>query len=66
MLKSLHAPAELLPLVQQRVNVLRDAYVGAAGHKRPGIAKGIPVSDAEKQAHELSVRIQKLLAEEVP
>jgi pimeloyl-ACP methyl ester carboxylesterase/lysophospholipase L1-like esterase len=66
MLKSLHAPAELLPLVQQRVNVLRDAYVGAAGHKRPGIAKGIPVSDAEKQAHELSVRILKLLAEEVP
>lgn len=64
MLKSLNAPPELLPLVQQRVNLLRDAYVGAAGHKRPGIAKGLPVADAEKQADELAVRIQQLLAKE--
>ncbi len=62
MLKSLNAPSELLPLVQQRVNILRDSYVGTAGHKRPGVAKGIPVADAEKQAEELSARIQKLLA----
>lgn len=62
MLKSLGAPAELLPLVQQRVNVLRDAYVGTAGHKRPGVAQGLPVADAEKQAEELSARIQKLVS----
>ena len=62
MLKSLGAPAELLPLVQQRVNILRDAYVGAAGHKRPGVAAGLPVAEAEQQAAELSARIQKLLA----
>jgi hypothetical protein len=53
-----------LPLVQQRVNVLRDAYVSAAGHKRPGVAAGLPVAQAEKQAEELSARIQKLLATE--
>lgn len=64
MLNSLGAPAELLPLVQQRVNVLRDAYVGTAGHKRPGVAMGVPVADAEKQAKELSARIRELLATE--
>ena len=64
MLKSLGAPAELLPLVQQRVNLLRDSYVGTAGHKRPGVAKGLAVADAEKQAEEISARIQKLLATE--
>jgi len=51
---------EVLPLVQQRVNVLRDAYVSAAGHKRPGVAKGLPVAEAEKQAAELSLRIRQL------
>lgn len=51
---------DLLPLVQQRVNILRDAYVSAAGHKRPGVAKGLPVAEAEKAAQELSARIQEL------
>jgi pimeloyl-ACP methyl ester carboxylesterase/lysophospholipase L1-like esterase len=64
MLKSLGAPVELLPLIQQRVNLLRDAYVGTAGHKRPGVAQGLPVTEAEKQAEELSARIEKLLATE--
>ncbi|MBI3863900.1 MAG: exo-alpha-sialidase [Planctomycetia bacterium] len=61
MLKSLGAPAELLPTVVQRVNLLRDSYVGAAGHKRPGIAPGLPVSEAEKKAEELSAQIRALL-----
>jgi lysophospholipase L1-like esterase len=64
MLKSLGAPPELLPLVQQRINLLRDSYVGAAGHKRPGIKPGLPVTEAEKQAAELTARIQKLMATE--
>lgn len=64
MLKSLGAPAELLPLVQQRVNILRDAYVAMAGHKRPGVAAGLPIVEADKKAEELSARIQKLLTAE--
>jgi lysophospholipase L1-like esterase len=48
---------EALDLVQRRVNVLRDAYVGAAGHKRPGVAAGLPISEAEAKytalTHEL-------------
>lgn len=55
-------PAEFLKLVQQRVNVLKDAYVAAAGHKRPGVAKGLPVAEAEAQADKLSAEIRKLVA----
>lgn len=54
--------AELLKPVQQRVNLLRDAYVAAAGHKRPGVAKGPPVAEAEAQAETLSAEIRKLAA----
>jgi pimeloyl-ACP methyl ester carboxylesterase/lysophospholipase L1-like esterase len=64
MLKALGAPPELLPLVQQRVNLLRDAYVGAAGHKRPGVAAGLPVAEAEKKAQELTARIETLVSTE--
>jgi len=42
--------------------VLRDAYVSAAGHKRPGVAKGLPVDEAETQADELTVRIYDMLS----
>jgi len=54
-------PETLLALVQQRVNVLRDAYVAAAGHKRPGVAKGLPIEEAEEQAQALSERIEQVL-----
>jgi hypothetical protein len=58
------APAAILPLVQQRMAVLRDAYVAAAGHKRPGVAAGLPIADADKRAAELTSQIQALLAAE--
>jgi lysophospholipase L1-like esterase len=56
------APAAILPLVQQRMAVLRDAYVAAAGHKRPGVAAGLPVADAEKRAVELTSQIESQLS----
>ncbi len=61
MLQSQGAPETLLPLVQQRVNLLRDAYVAAAGHKRPGVAAGLPVPEAETRAAELSAKIRQTL-----
>lgn len=51
----------ILPLCQQRMSVLRDAYVGEAGHLRPGVAKGLPVSQAEAKAAELSAKISMLV-----
>jgi lysophospholipase L1-like esterase len=57
MLKAKGIPETLLALTSARVGVLRDAYVGAAGHKRPGVAKGLPVDQAEAKADELSAKI---------
>jgi lysophospholipase L1-like esterase len=64
MLRGRHVPVEVLPLVQERVNLLRDAYVYSAGHKRPGVAQGLPVEEAEVTAKELSAKIAELLDEE--
>jgi hypothetical protein len=44
-------------LVQERLGILRDAYVAAAGHKRPGVARGLPVEEAERKAAELTAAI---------
>ncbi|MFO1021418.1 MAG: SGNH/GDSL hydrolase family protein [Planctomycetales bacterium] len=49
MLKQLHLPQELLPLVTQRSKILHDAYLSTAGHSRPGVAKGLPLSRKRKQ-----------------
>lgn len=59
--KAKHLPTTVFPLVQQRVSLLRDAYVGTAGHKRPGVAKGLPIPEAERKAAELSAKIHELL-----
>ena len=58
MLAARQMPESLFPLVQQRVNVLRDAYVSAAGHKRPGVAAGLPIPEAEAKAKDLSATIE--------
>ncbi|MDB5346967.1 MAG: family lipolytic protein [Schlesneria sp.] len=63
MLKAKGIPESLLALSSARVGVLRDAYVGAAGHKRPGVAKGLPVDQAEAKADELSAKIAAVLSE---
>ncbi len=62
LLKARELPAGLLPLVKQRMSVLRDAYVAAAGHKRPGVATGLPVSEADTKAAEFNTSIAELLA----
>jgi hypothetical protein len=51
---------EVLKLVRERINVRRDAYLSAAGHKRPGIGKGLPIAEAEQKAAMLSEKIQQL------
>jgi lysophospholipase L1-like esterase len=57
MLTAKGMPEALLALTLARVAVLRDAYISAAGHKRPGVAKGLPVNEAEAKATELSMKI---------
>ena len=35
-------------------------YIGAAGHKRPGVRAGLPVPEARQKARELSEQIEGL------
>jgi lysophospholipase L1-like esterase len=64
MLAAKKVPKEVLPLVEERVRILRDAYVSAAGHKRPGVAAGLSVAEAEAKAQEVSAKIETLVSKQ--
>lgn len=61
MLNLVRVPDATFALIKQRAHLRRDSYVGTAGHKRPGVAKGLPVKDAEERAEELTHRIRQSL-----
>lgn len=61
MLAAQRISPDVLPLIQKRVNLLRDAYLSAAGHQRPGIRAGLPVETAQAQAEQLTRQIQQLV-----
>ena len=54
--------AAFVPDVKRRMEVLRDAYLAAAGHERPGMAPGLPLGEAEAKARALteSIRSRRL------
>ncbi len=54
--------AEVLKLVQERQRMLKDAWLTATGHKRPGMAKGLPLAEAQPRATELDRQINALTA----
>lgn len=62
MLTAKGLPPQVLPLVQQRMAIIRDAYLSSAGHKRPGMTKGVPIEVAEAKAKQLTAEIEKILA----
>ena len=57
MLKQFDQTDEFLKIVQQRIDVRRNAYLSASGHKRPGIKAGLPIATAEKQAETLTKKL---------
>lgn len=59
MLKAAGIVPSVYSQVQKRMSVLRDSYLTTAGHKRPGMAQGLPVSIAEKTAAELTLEINR-------
>lgn len=61
LLKNYPHGLEVLKLAEQRNHILRDAWLSATGHKRPGIAPGLPVEEAEKKAAEIGSRIKELV-----
>jgi len=60
MLSAREVPQEVLQTVRHRLNLRRDAYLGAAGHTRPGIKAGLPIAEAERQAQQLTREIREL------
>jgi lysophospholipase L1-like esterase len=54
---------ELLKLVTREEDILRNAWLTAADHLYPGHPVGLPLSEAEKQAAELEIKIHALAAE---
>jgi len=62
-----HPPGlELLPLVQRRQELLKDAWLTATGHKRPDMSKGLPLEEAGRQAQEIEGKIRNLLMPVLP
>jgi hypothetical protein len=37
-------------ILQQRANLLRDAWLAKIGHKRPSVPAGVPLSQAEARS----------------
>ena len=52
---------EILELVEKRQSVLKDAWLTATGHRRPGMARGLKLPDAERQAGEIETRLARLV-----
>lgn len=54
-------PRELqnfVPLARKRMELLRNAYLSAAGHLRPGVRQGLPLGDAEAKARVITESIR--------
>lgn len=52
--------AEILKLVHEQEQLLRDAWLTFTGHTRPGVKAGLPLPEAQAKAAELDKRILEL------
>jgi hypothetical protein len=52
---------EVLELVQKRQRLLKDAWLTATGHKRPGMNRGLSLTDAECRATAIETKLHALL-----
>ncbi|HWA98256.1 MAG TPA: SGNH/GDSL hydrolase family protein [Pirellulales bacterium] len=51
---------DVLTLVRERNRLLRDAWVSATGHKRPGMKQGLALDEALAKAKEIDTDLRKL------
>ncbi len=58
MVENCGMPSSSLELFERRMSVLRDAYLTAAGHKRPGIPAGKSIREAQQEAGQLLIQIR--------
>jgi hypothetical protein len=52
---------DILKLVQRKQRLLKDAWLTSTGHKRPGMERGLPLEEAQRQAQGLDAEIHSLL-----
>jgi len=55
--------AELRKLIHDHVHLLGDAWLSDIGHKRPGVAPGLPLPEAQTRAAEAETKIRAIVAE---
>lgn len=55
---------EILDLVRKKQSVLRPAWLSHVGHKRPGVAVGLPLEEANNKADELDQQIRELVKQD--
>ena len=51
---------DVLKLIRRRQSMLTDAWLQSVGHKRPRMAKGLPLEEATRQANELETHLRKM------
>ncbi len=56
-------PARIYQLIGERQALMRDAWLSAAGHKRPGIREGLPLEQALERYRVLGLELRSLLKE---
>jgi lysophospholipase L1-like esterase len=59
-------PEALWQQVQKRQQLLRDAWLSHVGHQRPGIADGLPLDEARRQAEVLEREIEQQMKTRLP
>lgn len=60
-LADVHAGPELRRLVGERQRLLRDAWLGSIGHRRPGLPAGVPLDEARARAASMATAVQRQL-----
>lgn len=60
MLAAAGLTADAVPLIEERMNVLRNAFLTATGHLRPGLPQGLPLPEAEQKAAAIGNQIRML------
>jgi pimeloyl-ACP methyl ester carboxylesterase len=63
---SRYTGAPLRGLIQQRMATRRDAWLSETGHTRPGIAKGLPMPEANARINDLTAQIEVQAAQPFP
>ena len=60
-LKQIQNAEELVKLVTKRQNMMRDAWLTATKHLRPGLPVGLPLNEAQTKSDELMRKIDDLI-----